>query len=91
MGDEEEENSNDTLDDRLRGETEERSHLQLNRGNRYSSILLLDIVPKRSRQERLADPTPGSGQSTRIKDKTTTSANLMCSASTTPSVSKSHI
>ncbi len=91
MGDEKEENNNDTSDNQVRREIEERSHLQLNRRDSKSSIQLSDIVPERSRQERLADPTPGSRQSTRIKDKTTTSANVICSASTTPSVSKSHI
>ncbi len=60
VGDEEEKNNNDTPDDQLRRKIEERSHLQLNRRDRDSSIQLSDIVPKRSRQEQLADPTPGS-------------------------------
>ncbi len=47
-GDGEEENNNDTLDDQLRRELEERSHLQLNRRDRDSSIQLSDIAPKRS-------------------------------------------
>ena len=91
LKDEEEKNNNDTPDNQLRREIDEKSQLQLNRRDRDSSIQLSNIVPKRSRQKRLADPTSGSRQSTRIKDKTTTSANVICSASTTLSVSKSHI
>ncbi len=52
MGDEEKKNNNDTPDDQLRREIEERSHLQLNRRDRDLSIQLSDIVPKRSRQEQ---------------------------------------
>ncbi len=89
--DEEEENNNNTPDDQPKSEIKEWSHLQLNRRDRDSSIQLSDIVPKGSRQERLVDLTPGSQKFTCIKDETTTSANVMCLASTTPSVSKSHI
>ncbi len=91
MGNEKEENNNDIPNDHRRRETEEKSHLQLNRRDTDSCIQLSDIVPKRSCQERLADPTPCSRQSTRIKDKTTASANVICPVPTTPSVSKSHI
>ncbi len=91
VGDEEEKNNNDTPDNQLRKEIEKRSHLQLNKRDRDSSIQLSDIFHKRSRQERLTNPNPRSRQSTRIKDKTTKSANFVCSASTTPSASKSFI
>ncbi len=60
VGDEEEENYNDTPDDQLRREIEEKSYLQLNSRDRDPSIELSDIVPERSRQEQLADPNPGS-------------------------------
>ncbi len=48
LEDEEKKNNNDTPDDQLGEETEDRSHLQLNRGDRDSSIQPSDIVPKQS-------------------------------------------
>ncbi len=90
-GDKRIENNNDIPDDQLRRETEEKSHLQFNKRDRDSSIQPSDIVTKQYCQGQVADPTPDSRQYTCIKDKTTTSVNLMCSVSTTPSVFKSHI
>ena len=91
MRDEEEKINNDTPDDQLRRKTEEKSYIQLNMGDRDSSIQLSDIVLKRSSQEQLANLTSCSQQSIRIKNKMTMSANVMCSVSTSRSISKSHI
>ncbi len=88
--DKEEKNKNDAPEDQFKREIGEKSRLQLNGSDKGSSIQL-SILLKRSCQERLADPTWGSQQSTCIKDKMTTTANFMCSVSTTPSVSKSRI
>ena len=92
VGDEEHYEEDDaTPEDQLRRETEEWSRLQLNRGDRDSGIQPSDATPKRSRQDRLAEPTPGTRQSARIKEKTPTSANVMRSISATSSIPKSHI
>ncbi len=60
LGDEEEENKNDTPDDQFRREIEKRSHLLLNRRGRDLGIQLSNIILKRSRQDQLANLTPGS-------------------------------
>ena len=93
VGDEEHYEENDaTPEDQLRKETEEWSRLQFNRGDRDSGIQLSDATTtKRSRQERLTEPTSGTRQSARIKDKTPASANVMRSISASLSVPKSHI
>lgn len=80
-----------TPEDQLRQETEEWSRLQLNRGDGDLSIQPQDVAPKKSRQERLIDLTPGTRQSARIKDKAPTSANVMRLISITQPVPKSHI
>ena len=92
VGDEEHpEENNDTPEDQLRRETEEWSRLQLNKGDRDLGIQPPDAASKRSRQDLLADPTPGTRQSARLIDKTPTSANVMRSVSTTLSGPKSHV
>lgn len=63
----------------------------MNRKDRDLGIQLLNNVPKRSCQDRLADPTPSTWQSAFIKDKTSTSANVMYFVSAIPLLSKSHI
>ena len=70
---------------------DEESRLQLNRGDRDSGIQPSDATPKRSRQDRLTEPTPGTRQSARIKDKIPASANVMRSISASSLVRKSHI
>ena len=80
----EEEYSSSSLED-------EESRLQFNRGDRDSSIQFSDATPKRSRQNRLTKPTPGTRQSTCSKDKTPESANVIRSISNSSSVPKSHI
>lgn len=80
-----------TPEDQLRRETEAWSCLQLNRGNGDLSIQPQDVAPKRSRQERLINPTPGTRQSTRIKDKAPTSAYVMRPVSNTQPIPKSNI
>lgn len=60
-------------------------------GDRDSSIKPLDVAPKRTRQDRLANPTSGTQKSACPKDKTPTSGNIMHSVSATPSVPKSPV
>ena len=84
-------NLDDSPNDQLQRETEEWSHLQLNRGDEEENIQP-QVTSKRSREERLADPTPGTRRSTRIQNNTPASANIMCPVPTlTRNTPKSHI
>ncbi len=83
MENEEYEKNNDTLEDQLIREREEWSSLQLNRADRDLSIQPPNVFFKRSRQDCLANPTSGSKHPARIKDKISTSANVICSVSNT--------
>ena len=69
----------------------EKSRLQLNRGDRDSNIQLSETTPKQSRQNRLIKPTPDTRQSACLKHKMPASANVMHSISNSPFVPKSHI
>ena len=69
----------------------EESHLQLNRGDRDFGIQTSDITLKQSRQDCLTKPTPGTRHSAQLKDKISTSTNIICSISASLSVLKSHI